>query len=502
MLLFLWQNFPALYFGLSLLIGTALAMDWNLAYAIPLVSFWMCLFPLRDKKLKQKISLLSASLAVALLGFAYCKALNPQTEQHIEKKREGTGYLSIHSIQKQSSFFRPSLRLEGTLCSFDSGTERLHQIPCSLTLPLSVSYPDASVHYLVQGSLIKKENVRYLFKPKKGSPWIPQDKTYSLATERFASKERVKEYLHREIPHLPSYHFLSALLTGDVDEKTLSLEFARVGLQHILAISGAHFVWISLVLSFFLRLLFSPKLSAALLLLILSAYFLFLGSSPSIQRAWITTALLLLGQLSFLKTSGINALGIALIAALLCNPLVATHLGFQLTFLTTLAILLYFPLFNRALSSLLPPRPLNSLLSMNRLNQHGYILSAMTRSALALNLSCHLFTLPVLLLLFHQFPLISLIYNLLFPFWAALSLFLLILALLAIPIPFLSHAIHLCNSYFTAQLLKLTSYPPLCLNYSLTLNKLSLITTILLLTLLFWVALFIQKRALSSSFPP
>jgi competence protein ComEC len=273
------------------------------------------------------------------------------------------------------------------------------------------------------------------------------------------------------------------------------MEFGKVGLQHILAISGFHFALAAWFLNFILRLFFSCRISAVLLLMTLTLYYFFLGNAPSIQRAYIAIALICFGQIFVMRISGLNALGAGLIVELLFSPIVVTQLSFQLTFLCTLAILLFYPLMHRMVSVLLPERSYRDAVRMSFLDRHGYLLSALLRRALALNLAVHLISLPIVLFLFYKFPLLSIAYNLFFPACVSLSLLMLFAALLFAPwLPIFSHAINVVNNAWTSMIMTLTSHPPAFLDFSIRTKSLSFPFILCFLSVSFFLGVIFYEK--------
>ena len=103
---------------------------------------------------------------------------------------------------------------------------------------------------------------------------------------------------------------------------------------------------------------------------------------------------------------------------------------------------------------------LQEVIEMNSFSQHGYCILAFFRESLALALAVNLFALPLTLFYFHQFPVMSLLYNLFFPFLATASLCLLLLGMMLSLIPFIGPAIHYLNDYYTYFLLQMTYQIP------------------------------------------
>ena len=271
------------------------------------------------------------------------------------------------------------------------------------------------------------------------------------------------------------------------------MEFGKLGLQHLLAISGFHFALIALFLHFFLRPLLPTRLHLLVVIALLTLYFLFLGYSPSVQRAYLILLLYLTGKLFHLRIPPLNALGVSLAIDLFISPLVIFHLGFQLSFLCTLAILHLYPLMNTLLNSIFPQRSSAIISEMPLLDKHGYLLSSLFRKTLAVNFAVHLLSIPVLLCCFYRFPLLSLGYNLFIPFATSISMLLLLLGLTTTALPFLSAWFHFINTKWTSSLLLLTSHPPAHLNFVIRTQSVSLSMTLFFLLAAFYAGIWFEK---------
>ncbi len=460
-----WSKNPALFLGLSLLLGTAIAFRPD-----PLLGV---LFAALCATAKSKRTLIAALLvfcaAFFYAGYRHPKIIIPQ------EKIQGKGTFHIDQVKIYSSPFNRSILYKGVLNSFESADGTIFEgLPCNIYLPLFGKRPPANTDYAIKGTLCQKADYVFVLKPEKKVPWTPLSSLFNLSEWRFRAKQALSHYLKKEIADPHARTFLNALATGEIDERILSMEFGKIGLQHILAISGFHFALAALFCNFLLRLLFRHKISLKLLIAFLSFYYLFLGNAPSIQRAYIAITLFAIGQLFSLKISGLNALGAALIVELLFYPLNLLQLSFQLTFLCTFAILLFYPIVHRWVAYLLPMRSYSDAKAMSLFDKHGFLLSAFLRQALALNLAVHLISLPVLLHLFHKFPLLSIAYNLFFPLCVCLAMLLLFASLIFAPIlPFLSHALHALNNAWVSSILNLTTKSPAFLDFAIRSKQIS-----------------------------
>ncbi len=143
--------------------------------------------------------------------------------------------------------------------------------------------------------------------------------------------------------------FVAAILTGDTTALTPERrkEYAVAGVAHILALSGAHVAVIVVLVSimlFPLAVVGRRRLRWWLTIAVLWGYALFTGMSPSVCRSVIMATAVLLAFIYDRPRSSLNALCLAAILILIFSPLSLMNVGFQLSFVATLAIVLFSPL--------------------------------------------------------------------------------------------------------------------------------------------------------------
>lgn len=459
---------PFLLWSLYFLLGCASCLFPHWIYVFPFV-----ILTLFSKKRIQGVLFFLAGLTLAFSKYSL----------PTEPTLKGEAEFCLESIQPTQSPFKRSLALKGILKTFESGGKTYTNIPCTI---LQSEVPSGD-KWKIKGTLETKH--RYTFKPDKSVDWEELKSTFSLTHLRFKCKERVRRYFHRANSNKHVGHFFASIITGDIDDWLLAMEFRKVGLGHILAISGFHFALFAGMLGGLLRSFLPPKPAYYILLLLLLVYFIFLGFSPSILRAFVMITLYVGGLLLKRRSEPLNLLGIALLLELIIDPLTIAHIGFQLSFLATLGILLFHKHFNRILQPLLPMRKFSTLKQFPLLDQHGYLLATLIRNALALNLAVHFTTLPAMLYIFHTFPLLSLPFNLFFTPLLGISMMLLPFGLLIPPLGKL-------NALYTGWLLQIIANPPEILNLKIFVNTLSYPTVIALTSIL--CAIGLTKREQTS----
>lgn len=453
-----WSSHPGLLYGLAFLLSLSAAFEWNALLLLPILIVFAPGWFLFTCEKKYSTPHLLGPLLLGLFTYIF-SIYNYMLSPLPEEGKEGLALIEINSIFPLNNRFSSSIVYKGKIKEFiDEKTGKAFPIrnaPFSIFLKKKEKKLLTHCSYQVKG-LLKKNSAKksYSLKVKKNAAWIPRGKKRNFAKVRYEAKQFVKKYIRKHIPSPRNASFLSGIATGEFDETTTLFNFGRLGLQHIMAISGFHFSILSFFLNFFLRLFTPLHIGNILLILILSGYFLFLGPQPSIERAWFSQFLFLLGGFFNKKSIPLNALGLSILVVLLSNPFHYENLGFHLSFLTTASIIIFYSGINKLLVKIFEEQTLSQIKDQKPIHQCIYIFNTFLRRNLALALSVNLSIIPSVLYYFHKFPIMGIIYNLFFPFFISLSIILLLLAVFSsLFFPPLSHLFHWINNQYTTIIL-------------------------------------------------
>lgn len=137
---------------------------------------------------------------------------------------------------------------------------------------------------------------------------------------------------------------IKAIMLGDKSDIDSDIKelYRRAGIIHIIAISGMHISILSAAIYFVLTKLFKFKdLAASVIsILFLANYSLLTGSSPSTVRAVLMMSIYYFSSILFREKDSLSSIAVACIIILIFNPLYLFDVGFQLSFLTALGIIL------------------------------------------------------------------------------------------------------------------------------------------------------------------
>lgn len=467
-----WKQHPALLYALGLMLGVYSALNWNWSLLIPIflvfVPLGYCL-----KNRDGIIIRFTLVFGIFTTTFIFVK-LQYQFPTLPSEGISGTAHIAINSLAASTTHFGKQWSYKGTIYQFVPDDSKFLEayasnIPFKLSIPQnsSIRRPLADRAYKIHGRLKESSPGYYTFNVRKEEPWHSVKESWSLAEYRFHAKEYVKAYITQHIPGKRSATFLSGIATGEFDDRLMLFEFSRFGLQHIMAISGFHFAIVAGILSTLLRLVIAKKKATLLLIFLLSSYFIFLGCAPSIMRAWITILIALASFLFQRRASGLNSLGVALLLILFFDPLLCRNLGFQFSFLSTASILLFYSSSDLMIQKVFAKRSLAQMIDMNYLNQHGYFILSCFRQAISLTIAVSVIAIPMTLYFFNKFPVLSLIYNLFFPFLVSISMLLLLLGIMMGIVFFpLGNFLHSLNNNYTNFVLNFTYNMPTTLDYT------------------------------------
>ena len=239
---------------------------------------------------------------------------------------------------------------------------------------------------------------------------------------------------------------------GRVSEKTLNA-FSLIGSYHLLAVSGLHItVWTGFVYSFLRALKLKRKLCNSLPILFILFFMALTGFNPPVVRAGVLMFFVFAGRLSDREADSINSIGFAVTLLVVFNPFSALSKSLWLSVFAALGIILV----SGRIYAVMNKKELK-----NRLLE---FIKTFSLQSFAVSLSVTVFTLPLTVLFFDRFSLVTPIANLVLieitSFAMLLSgfavlLFALKLAFAAYPLFFASSFLAKVISDFAAFLSKL-----------------------------------------------
>jgi len=206
-------------------------------------------------------------------------------------------------------------------------------------------------------------------------------------------KNQLQTYLNQD-----NFELAMALLLGDKQylEADTKSSFSNAGAMHVLAVSGLHIgILLQVILLFFRQFskFISRNKAIVTALIIIWLYALLIGLPASVVRAAFMFSVLYVGMIFSKNNHSINALFFSAFVLLLFQPSWLFDVGFQLSYLAMLGILTTY-------------KPMSTLWYF----KNKYLLKVW--QGIIVGLSAQVFTFPLVLYYFHQYPNYSILTNL------------------------------------------------------------------------------------------
>ena len=238
--------------------------------------------------------------------------------------QEKTGKILVHIFRDYDVSYGDDISLKG----------KFHR-PFNFETTSKFSYRDYLRYRGIEWIFsVKKAAVVEILSLEEGNRW---QKFFYQMRHRF--DDLLEQYLSKNEASI-----MTMMLLGDRSQIPQHIRdlFVHTGTAHVLAISGLHVTLIAGLFLILMRLLpigRKAQLIAAIVLVIF--YALLTGGRPSVVRATIMSIVFLIGFLVERDTDSLNNLSLAALIILLIDPLSLFDIGFQLSFMCVLWIILF-----------------------------------------------------------------------------------------------------------------------------------------------------------------
>lgn len=204
----------------------------------------------------------------------------------------------------------------------------------------------------------------------------------------------------------PAAGLAQGILLGVDDgiEQGLYDLFNLTGTSHVIVISGSNISLVAGLLAAAAARVVGKRYALYIVLTGLAGYVALVGADPAVVRAGLMGALAVLAVHLGRQNQALTALAAAVFVMTLINPLDLGNVGFQLSALATLGLILFAPPLQATAAARLENR-----LSAPR----ARLALGLLNDAVLITLAANLITLPLIVYTFHRLPLVSLLANML-----------------------------------------------------------------------------------------
>lgn len=166
-------------------------------------------------------------------------------------------------------------------------------------------------------------------------------------------RSRLLERISAKGTDADAYAVVAAMALGDKSALTQELKdvYSVTGASHVLALSGLHLGIIYTLLSLFVFRRRWQVLSQLVIILSVWAFVFLVGMSTSVVRSAVMLSVYALLSLGHRDRMSVNTLAFTAIVMLVVSPMSLFDVGFQMSYMAVLSILLFVPLLERVFTA-------------------------------------------------------------------------------------------------------------------------------------------------------
>lgn len=437
-------NFSVIKLSICLIIGILIAsfIDISLAFTIYITACCIALLILVYFISKQKER---KTIWFGVVSFITMVCIGILTTNLHNEKQQKNHYTSINSKQKLITFrIRTTLKPGVYNKKYIVDILKIADVSVSGKALLSVSKDSLNTTLAIDDIYITSEGFKpivsslnpHQFNYKKylerhyiySQLYVKPKQLFSISKNKhtlFGYADLARVAINNK---LKNHHFkpevlaiLNALILGQRQELSNAIlnDYKDAGAIHILAISGLHVGILLLILKLILiplkRIKYGKQTTIILLIICMWSFAIIAGLSASVTRAVTMFSIIAFGMHLKKPTNILNTLAISVFFLLLLKPMFLFNVGFQLSYLAVIGIVVIQP----KLTSIWEPK--------------NYIFKK-TWSLFTLGVAAQFGVVPISLFYFHQFPALFFVANIvIIPFLGiilGLGILVIILALL------------------------------------------------------------------------
>ncbi|MCR4337098.1 MAG: ComEC family competence protein [Candidatus Omnitrophica bacterium] len=360
---------PVIAVTLAFAFGIMISVDLRIFIGIFLCLVALSILLLYSFYQRENVVLISVVIGFISLGVLWTQSSQMKPVNHYEnllvkEEYENARMMGVIitdvKLTQEDNFKKTSFRLKVTACYVQGKWKPAQgKMLVQIFRVIPLSYGDRIV---VEGKIhspfgfssrgkfsyrefLKRQGIEHILSVKKDG----EVDRYKMSPPNFFRKFAL-ETNHRFQNILESHlsyrelGMMEALLLGNRQHFDSRLQelFIFSGTAHVLAISGLHVVVVAFLFMVFCKMLPFPRwtqyLTASFLLVF---YSMVTGEQPSVVRATIMSIVFLLSYCVERETDGLNTLALAALIIFLFDPLNLWDVGFQLSFVSVFAIIIY-----------------------------------------------------------------------------------------------------------------------------------------------------------------
>ncbi len=354
----------ALIFSCGIIFAQAPELSFIAGYTLALLSLSLCFFFFRTKRLFYSL----AFSAIFLLGVVWSLNQRIPPNNYIGKL---SYYVSKELCLVKGRIIsdpQPNEAKTSFLFSVQSIQTKNKAFECQgnmLVTVLEKNNLDYGEELILQGKVYRafgkggyaayldKQGIRLLMSvpAETGITVLNKNSGFILKRFSFFIKDKIQKQLYNLLSPL-SAGITDAMLVGNKKNIPFIVykSMMKTGTVHILVVSGFNVAIVAVLADMILKILrLKRRLRIVLIIAVLLVYCFITGASNPVVRATVMATVFLTALFIKREADIYNSLGLAAIFILLINPRQLFDIGFQLSFVSVLAIVFLYPLMKERL---------------------------------------------------------------------------------------------------------------------------------------------------------
>ena len=327
-------------------IAYILGIIWGLNLQhVGLIPFFILIICMLVYKIKKK--LLSNNIIIVLVTifflvgflnclFRYYLFSNKYKDEHINGKGE------ILQLLKEGDYYNKYL------FRLDNKDKMVLYIPNSIKIDLNSVIIFDGRFYMPEEARNKGgfSDARYLYSQNiYGSIYISSLKDFDIIDYKFDLINFIRTNIYNVLGRLlpkDQFGIILGMLIGDTFYISDEIEesFRISGISHLLAVSGTNVAYIIIFTKFIFDRLFGKSISNYISIIFIIIFVLIAGSSPSVLRAGLMAIIVIFSDILSKNNNIFATISVTALIILIYNPLIICDVGFILSFLGTIGIVL------------------------------------------------------------------------------------------------------------------------------------------------------------------
>lgn len=161
--------------------------------------------------------------------------------------------------------------------------------------------------------------------------------------------EKIENIIDKSTLEKDEKGVLKSILTGNKQNlsEELTQNFSKCNISHILAISGMHISYIIIFVTIISNKIIGKHYSKPIISIIILLYMCMVNFSPSVVRAGVVGIIAVMSGFCYKQNDWAEEISLSLILQLIYNPFYILNIGLQLSYMATIGIIVFMPIFNK-----------------------------------------------------------------------------------------------------------------------------------------------------------